>query len=423
LSSRPLPAGFDRLETPVYLYDLDELRASHTRLRAALPSQTQLYYSLKANPHPSVVTKLRTLGCLAEVCSPGELRTALEAGFAAAGVLYTGPGKREQDLVDAVKAGVELFSVDSPHGLDQLDTVARRLTVSLQALIRINDDAPAPGQRMTMTGVASQFGADAAWVLAEPARFGPRGAVRPVGFHLYMGSNIVGRDALLAQFRQAAATAARLAGATGIQVRLLDLGGGFGAPFARVGELPPLDGLDAGIEELLDGTFPGWRDGRPAVTFESGRYLTATCGTLLTRVLDVKQSHGRAVIVLESGVNHLGGLSGLRRLPPIVPDLVWDVGGPATEPVETIVAGPLCTPVDTWARAAPLPAVAPGQLVRVPNVGAYGLNASLVAFLGHPLPAEATVEAGRITNVSRVELLRQTVTDASRGDQQWIPAS
>lgn len=385
-----------------YVYDLDEVRRSFGLLRRSLPAPSELYYSLKANPHPLVVRTLRELGCLGEVCSPGELRVALEAGFPGEQLLYSGPGKRDEDLREAVKEGVALFSVDSPYGLDQLNA----LSVPVRAIVRINDEQPVPGHGLTMTGVPSQFGADLTWVLADPEAFASRPFVSVVGFHLYMGTNINDESALLNQFWQAARTARRLADETGLGVEVLDLGGGFGAPFARAGELPVFPGLAKGLADMLDETFPGWRTGRPVVAFESGRYLTATCGTLRTRVLDVKRSQERPVVVLESGVNHLGGMSGLRRLPPIVPDVVSDGVDVALVP-DTIVAGPLCTPVDTWARAAAVAPVSPGQVVSVPNVGAYGLYASLVAFLGHPLADEVVVDGGEVVDRSRLELRRE----------------
>ncbi|ANZ39060.1 decarboxylase [Lentzea guizhouensis] len=382
-----------------YVYDLDEVRRCYGLLRSSLPQPSEIYYSLKANPHPFVVRTLREQGCLAEVCSPGELRVALEAGYDGEQLLYTGPGKRDEDLREAVKEGVTQFSVDSPFGLDQLNA----LGVPVKAIVRINDEQPVPGHGLTMTGVPSQFGADLTWVLREPEAFGSRENVAVVGFHLYMGTNISDEGALLNQFRQAARTARRLAAETGLGVEVLDLGGGFGAPFARAGQLPVFPGLADGLADLLDETFPGWRSGWPVVAFESGRYLTATCGTLRTRVLDVKRSQERPVLVLESGVNHLGGMSGLRRLPPIVPD----VQAPGSPVPDTIVAGPLCTPVDTWARAADVAPVSPGDVVSVPNVGAYGLYASLVAFLGHPLADEVVVDGGVVVDESRLELRRE----------------
>jgi diaminopimelate decarboxylase len=86
-------------------------------------------------------------------------------------------------------------------------------------------------------------------------------------------------------------------------------------------------------------------------------------------------------------------MSGLRRLPPLVPHLVSEQDGAgAAELGDVMVTGPLCTPLDLWARTARLPRVRPGDVLAVPNVGAYGLYASLVAFLGHPLPVEVVVD-------------------------------
>src|SRR5205823_1969249 len=108
----------DQLETPAYVYVLDEVRRSAARLRQVLPAPADLYYSLKANPHPAIVAALREAGCRAEVCSPGELAAALDAGFPATQILYTGPGKRDRDVTEAIKAADTWVTVASPVGLD-----------------------------------------------------------------------------------------------------------------------------------------------------------------------------------------------------------------------------------------------------------------------------------------------------------------
>jgi diaminopimelate decarboxylase len=398
------------IDPPAYVYDLDEVGRCYVALRDALPHSARLYYSLKANPHPAITRRLRELGCGAEVCSSGELAIALGAGLPACKILYTGPGKSHRELAEALKSGVTWFSADSPRALDQVSEAAAALGEQASCLLRINDWIPAHGQGLAMTGVASQFGADARWVAAEPGRFQSRPAARVAGFHLYMGSNLMTESDLLGQFATAIGTARRLAQALKADPELINLGGGFGAPFARPGALPSFPTLSRGVAGLLDTAFPGWRDGRPAVAFESGRYLTATCGSLVTRVADVKTSHGTPVAVLESGINHLGGMSGLRRLPPLVPELAVVGGsslGEARPPLTgAIIAGPLCTPLDTWAKAATLPAIRPGDLLVVPNVGAYGLTASLVAFLGHPLPGEVVVDRGVIASTSQLAIVR-----------------
>lgn len=398
----------DDMQTPAYVYDLAEIRHSFAMLHGALPQPSGLYYSLKANPHPDVVATLRELGTDAEVSSPGELAAALAAGYRSDQVLYTGPGKRDADVAIALRAGVSAFSADSPGALDQLDRLATQYGARVRCLLRVNDDRPAGGQRLTMTGHPSQFGADKAWITAEPERFRDRARVKIAGLHLYMGSNILAQEALLAQFTQAITTARQVLRALAIEPAVLDLGGGFGAPFARAGELPRFPDLADRLVTSLDEAWPGWPDAKPRIVFESGRYLVARCGQLLARVLDVKHSRGLRVLVLESGINHLGGMSGLRRLAPIMPDLIT-AASPRPPLTDTLITGPLCTPLDNWGRGVNVSDVVPGDLVSVPNVGAYGLYASLVAFLGHPLPVEVVIDDGRLQNITQMRIHREAL--------------
>lgn len=392
--------------TPAYAYDLAAVRAAQADLRAALPAPAVLYYSLKANPHPSLVSELAGLGCRAEVCSPGEVEAARGAGVDPADILLTGPGKTTEVIGHALSAGVRRFSVDSPHDLAQVGALADLRGVRAECLLRVNADAPVPGMGLTMTGTASQFGADASWVARQPEVFQTSGAARVAGLHLYMGTNLEDEETLLRQFETAAATAARLARLFG-PLTEVDLGGGFGTPYAREGARPTFAALARRLSAVLDKHLPGWREGQPAISFESGRYLVGDSGVLVCRVVDVKVSKGQTFAVLDAGINHLGGMAGLRRLPPIRPT-VRPFAGRArrSRKIPTAVVGPLCTPLDTFARGAELPPLSIGQLVSIPNVGAYGLTASLLAFLGHRAPVEAVVDGDEFVSVSRLGLIR-----------------
>jgi diaminopimelate decarboxylase len=395
----------EQIETPAYVYDLAVVRDAYARLCGQLPEPSSLLYSVKANPHPDILATLHAVGAGAEVCSPGELAAAVDAGFDPGSLLYSGPAKRDVDVSAALKLGVSLFSVDSPNALDQLDRLARDRDVSVSCLVRVNDERSAPGQRLMMSGGPSQFGADRTWILSEPEGFRHRPAVRVAGFHLYMGSNVSSEDHLLAQFERAIDTARHLHHELGISVQALNLGGGFGAPYARPGILPTFPRLRGRVAAALDAAFPAWRHSQPRVLFESGRYLTATCGQLVVRVLDVKCSQGRTVVILESGINHLGGMSGLRRIPEIAAHPQTDAASRPRIP-ELLLTGPLCTPLDVWSHRGTGPYVRPGELLTIPNVGSYGLYASLLAFLGHPCPVEVTVDDG-VRTVTRLMITRE----------------
>lgn len=400
---------------PAYVYELEALREAHRDLRAALPEPHDLYYSLKANPHPALVDELRRLGCRAEVSSAGELRTALEAGFDAETCLYTGPAKQPAEVWYALDRGVRHFSLDSPAQLDLVSYLAAENGVPVDALLRINPDQAAGGMGLAMTGESSQFGADASWVLSSPDDFLSGGSCPISGYHLFVGTNIEKPGDLLRIFEGTIRLSARLAERLGGPPAVVDLGGGFAHPFAQAGDRPDYTGIRDAIAGLLDEHLPGWRERRPAIAFESGRYLVGSAGTLLCTVRDVKESKGRTYVMLDSGIHHLGGMSGLRRVPRITPTLETpdDDEAPLTPPADgdgppdCDIVGPLCTPLDSWARGVRLERhPEPGDLVAVPNVGAYGLTGSLIGFLSHDPPPEIITDGGQPTEVSQVRLHR-----------------
>lgn len=398
----PSPAELaDAYGTPLFVYDLDEVDRAYADLRAALPPASRLYYSVKANPHPDVVARLSELGCRLEVSSGGEIAAAL-AAVPPSAVLFTGPGKSPQSVHDAVAAGVTHFSVESPVDLGRVDIAARAHGVVATCTVRVNADEPVGGGGLAMTGSASQFGSDLSWVLAEPQRFADRTHTRIVGLHLYMATGLATTNDLVEQFRVGLDIASRLRSVLS-GVEEIDLGGGFGAAYARSGERLRFDDLSARLEPLLDEHVPDWQTGVPRIAFESGRYLTAGAGTLVARVLDVKASKGRTYVVLDTGVHHLGGMSGLRRIPQVGAEIDQPDAGSAQS---AVLAGPLCTPLDILARDTPVGELAPGDIVTVPHCGAYGPTAGLLGFLSHPCPAEAVLDRGAVRGVTRLHLER-----------------
>lgn len=405
----------ERYGSPLYVYDLARVRTALEDLHAYLPQPSRIYYSLKANPHPGLVAELRRGGACAEVTSRGELAAALEAGHPAGALMYSGPGKVRAELDEAIAAGMRTFSVESFGDLERTGAAAHAQGVTADCVLRINA-AGAPGEAgLRMTGGPSQFGFDLDDLAEHKARLLVKGT-RITGMHFFPLTNARDEAGLCAELAQSVRTAAQLREELGIPLHLLDLGGGFASPYATPGERPVYQGLRTALSTVLDEHLPGWRDGEPVIAFESGRYLVGDSGLLVTTVTDVKNSRGSAYAVLDSGVNHLGGLSGLGRLLPLraqplaAPDPHRDGERPEDAGPDTVtLAGPLCTPADILARAAELPGVRPGDLLAFPNVGAYGLSASLLGFLGHPAPAEILVDGHEIVSTTRLALRRHTV--------------
>lgn len=396
----------ERFGTPSYVYDLDRVAAARDDLFAALPDEVEVFYAAKANPHPELLRELRsggTRGCRAEISSVGELDAALRAGFPGDRILYTGPGKTTGELTEALTRGVRLFSTESYGDLRRVGETALKLGLTADCLIRVNNATGAAATSIRMTGVPSQFGFDSETLpgLAAALREVPGTSI--AGLHFFPLSNAKDEASLVAEFRHTVTIAAALQDALGVTFRFLDIGGGFAAPYAVQGERPVYGGLRDALAETLDEHFPGWRDGAPRIACESGRYLVADSGTLLTSVVNVKDSRDTRYLVLDAGINTFGGMSGLGRILPVSvePHESADVGGtPAS------LAGPLCTPGDLLGRNVPLPELAPGDLLTVPNAGAYGPTASLLMFLGRPAPAEIVVRGDVLVSVSRIRHTR-----------------
>ncbi len=403
----------ERFGTPLYVYELGEIRDAHKRLVLSLPAGSSLVYSLKANPHPALVRTLAALGCGAEVSSVSELRAALAAGVENRDIIYTGPAKTDIELQYAVAEEI-MVSVESARDMKRLSDVAAGASTTADCILRVNPDRDARSTGLTMTGGATQFGIDERWLLGHASAL-RASRVRIRGLHFYIGSNIVGVDELLRSFVIALETLPGLVSALAIELDVLDLGGGFPHPYASRGVARDLASLSAPLAIELDAALeriPCER--RPRIVFESGRYLAGACGTLICRVQDVKSSRGSRFVLLDAGINHLGGMHGLRRLRPLSVDLL-----PARRPQvnpsaqgtsgRAALVGPLCTPLDSWARDVELPDLIPGDLVMVPNVGAYGLTASLVAFLSRRLPAEVVLDDNEVVDATRLALQRRSV--------------
>lgn len=401
----------DRFGTPLYVYDLDEVAAARDELFDALPDGCAVYYAMKANPHPDIARALRegARACRAEISSVGELAAAIEAGFAAADCLYTGPGKTAAELDHAIGLGVRTFSTDSVTDVRRVGKAATDHGVTVDCLLRVN--APAGDTRaagattgIRMTGPPSQFGFDAEDLPAALPALREVGGVRLAGMHFFPLSNAADEASLIGEFQRTLARAADLADDLGLPPELLDIGGGFAAPYGVPGARDGYPKLRTELEAALDTYVPRWRAGLPAIAVESGRYLVACAGTLLLGVTNVKVSRGRTFVILDGGINVFGGMSGLGRLLPTA--VRPDVGGSAAAGASASLVGPLCTPGDVLGREVEMPDLADGDVVVVPNAGAYGLTASLLAFLGRPAPLEVVVRGTEVVSVSRIEYRR-----------------
>ena len=139
--------------------------------------------------------------------------------------------------------------------------------------------------------------------------------------------------------------------------------------------------------------------------FESGRFLVGTCGGLITKVIDKKISKGEKFIILNSGINHLSGMTGIGRLQRLRPDYQLLNQKNNTKKERVNIVGPLCTPLDFWNKSLYCKKFNIGDYIFIPNVSSYGLTASLVMFLGHELPKELIIDKNKVVKVMKTKLM------------------
>jgi diaminopimelate decarboxylase len=379
--------------TPAYVYDGERLLETARGLRAALHPGLEVFFSLKSNPNSTLFGLLRASGARAEVSSLAELRTVLTAGTPPRDVIFLGPGKSDEELVAAIDAGIYAIVCESFDEIDRVDLMSAERGVRQRVLVRVNPAYSVAGSRLTMGGKPRQFGIDEAAVLAAGDLTARYRHSDVAGVHVYLGTRILDPDVVVANTRYVLDLAERVAAATGIRLDAVDIGGGLGVGYFDGEQDLDLEVLAKGLNPLIE----DFRAGHPGtrLILESGRFLTALCGTYLVRVRFTKESMGQSFAVTDGGTHHhmaaVGIGSFVKRNFPI------SLLGRAAEddPAPWNVTGPLCTPNDTLVKQAALPALRRGDLLGVLRSGAYGPTASPVGFLSHGYPAEVLVLAGQ----------------------------
>jgi diaminopimelate decarboxylase len=380
--------------TPLYVYDEGALLSQFRRLQHALPKAVEIYYSVKANPHPRIISIFVHQGAGCEIASGGEYDLARRTGVPSEKIVFAGPGKGCEELEYVVAHGIGEIHIESFDEIKLLEQVAERLRTRVNVAVRINPSA-AFGGGLLMGGQPTAFGFEEE-ALDEVLRdLASCTYLKLRGVHLYIGTQILDAEALLRHWRHAVEIARKTADFIGEPISTVDLGGGLGIPyFAHEKELD-LEALSRGAKILMDEARADGRLMTARFIVEPGRFLAGPAGLYVARARSVKSCRGTSFVVLDGGMNHHLAASGnlgqvVRRDYPIVNLSRQQSDSDST----VVVVGPLCTPIDTLGRKVKMPFPKPGDLIGILQSGAYGMTASPLHFLSHPTPAEVLVNQG-----------------------------
>jgi len=381
------------LKTPYYSYDIAALRARMADLQAQASARgVKLFLAVKANPLSRILTTAAEAGFDFDVASEGELEQ-VQTYVKEASLILTGPAKSPSFLKLALERGVNTFVVESHQQLSDLESLSKDLGYQPQVLLRLQLRWSGADNNVLGGDAVSPFGLSSEDWLGYPVDH--LEAVRLRGFHCFQWGNILDLEQLHQVWSEIGRSCQKLSAQMGIPFEILDVGGGLGIAYQE-SEVEPdwastMEKL-ATLREHLD---------LQEIWMELGRYAVGPCGTYHCEVVDRKTVHGKELLVLEAGINHL-----------LRPALIGSAFPCAlaresqAENVEYQVHGPLCTALDCLGTLR-LPAdVQRGDVLIFTQCGAYGFTEAMPYFLCHALPAEVVVDGDKVETLRKSQEAR-----------------
>ena len=381
----------NEVNTPAFVYSGSAIDDAYQSIDEALQFAPHLIaYAVKANGNLSVLARLASQGCGADIVSLGEMQRALKAGFPPDHIVFSGVGKRREEIAAAAQAGIRTIHVENIQELDVVESVAQEVARRLPIGIRVNPDVDANTHPYIATGLReSKFGLaiPVAEELIPRIVQSPHLELEAVACHI--GSQLAS-PAPLREAIEILGSFATLCLDRGAKLRAIDIGGGWPMHYGQeVDPYPPPTVFGEAIREGLEAAGMLRRD--IEVITEPGRAIVGDAGVLLTRVLYTKTQGDRRFVIVDAAMTELIRPALYGAYHAIMP-----IAKPASDAVlaPVDVVGPVCESGDFVARDRPLPPVRPGDLLAIRGAGAYGREMQSM-YNARPLPPEVLVDGMR----------------------------
>lgn len=379
----PVAAIAAEVGTPVYIYSRATLTRHARVFRDALSilPRAHIAFAVKSNPNLAVLKLLAREGYGADVVSGGELDRALAAGMAADGIVFSGVGKTDAELVRGLEAGIGQFNLESEEEGVELAALAAARGLTARAALRVNPDVDAGTHGKISTGKAeNKFGVPYDRAGAIYARLSALPGIEMRGLAVHIGSQLASLDPLEAAFARMG-DLMRAIRAEGLSVTHMDLGGGVGVPY-KAGDVFP---QPAAYAEMVARVTADWD---VTLMFEPGRVIAGNSGVLVTKVIRVKPGVIAPFVVVDAAMNDLAR--------PALYDAWHDFVAvePSGERMVANIVGPICESSDTFAMGRDIDAVKAGDLAVFRTAGAYGATMANT-YNSRALVPEVMVDGGR----------------------------
>jgi diaminopimelate decarboxylase len=395
----PLAGIAQEVGTPTYVYSSATLRRHLSVVQAAFAQvPTVVCYSVKANSTLAILKLFATGGSGFDIVSHGELARVLEAGGDPKKVVFSGVGKREDEMVAALKAGILMFNVESAEELTLLDQVGRRLGVRAPFALRVNPDVDAKTHRYIATGLkTSKFGVPFEEAVALYKKSRRMKGLEARGVDCHIGSQLTDARPVKEAITRVGGLYAELK-KQGFPLTHLDVGGGLGVKYTK--ERPP------GLEDYAKAVLSSAHGFDGTLVLEPGRVMVANAGVLLTKVLFRKKTVAKKFLIVDAGMNDL--------MRPALYEAHHDIVAvkPRRGSKTTMeIVGPVCESTDVLGHARSLAPLEQGDLLAIKTAGAYGMSMAST-YNSRCRPAEVLVDGKDY----RVVRKREAIEELWRGE-------
>jgi len=396
--------------TPAYVYSSATLVHHYRQISSAFePLKATICYSIKSCGNLNICKLLASQGCGFDVTSGGELYRALAAGGDPKKIIYAGVGKTDDEIREALAAGIAAFNIESEEELENIDRVAGAVGKTAVGALRVNPDVDPKTHAKTTTGKKeTKFGVDIERAERVFEQYKGLKNLRLAGLHLHIGSPVYEIQPYIDAVNKATACIDRLT-ARGHKIEWLDLGGGFAVNYRKPDQALPVTEHAKALIPLLAG--------KPyRIALEPGRYIVGNAGILLSRVLYRKTGGAKQFVIIDAGMNDLVRptlydayhfIWPTKPAPADVPATRDENLKPAAGEVVDVV-GPICESGDYLAKDRLLPRVGRGDLLAVFTAGAYGFAMSS-NYNNRPRAPEVLVDGSTYRVIRRRETYEDLV--------------
>ncbi len=392
----------EKYGSPLYMYDFDYIENRYKTLKEAFAGKKSLInYAVKANSNLSVIAHLAKLGAGADCVSIGEVQRALDAGVNKYKIIFSGVGKRDDEIEEALEKDILMLNLESEAEMKRVEMVAKKLGKEARISIRVNPNIDPQTHPYISTGLhENKFGVEIDMAKRMYIYANKSEHLNPVGIHFHIGSQLTNLDPIR-ESAMIVADLVRSLKAIKIDIKFFDVGGGLGVVYDDETTIRETDYTAAIFESVkgLDLT----------IMCEPGRYMVANAGAFFTRVLYEKQNGERRFVIVDGAMNDLIRPSLYNAYHKI------EALGVEGETTPADVVGPVCESGDFFGKNVPLPPLSHNDIIVVQSAGAYGFTMAS-NYNTRPKPAEVALQGGEDRLIRR----RETYEDQVRLEREFL---